>query len=202
VDPSPPTSNDQAEAKAQLRRHYRALRRDHIASLPHSMRALLFLRPPVPVGQRIAEDACVGLYYPHPAEAPTLSYARWLHENGRTVALPRFADRGAAMSFHLWSDPYDEGALEPGPFGVLQPTADTPVATPQVLFAPLLAFTADGGRLGQGGGHYDRWLDAHPETLAVGLAWDCQLAESLPHEDHDHSLAMVITPTRLYEGTR
>jgi 5-formyltetrahydrofolate cyclo-ligase len=69
---------------------------------------------------------------------------------------------------------------------------------PDVLFVPLVGFTADGGRLGQGGGHYDRWLEAHPETKAIGLAWDCQLADDLPREPHDRPLLAVVTPTRLY----
>jgi 5-formyltetrahydrofolate cyclo-ligase len=200
VGPSPPS--DIAEIKAGLRKHYRALRREHVAAFPKAMRALLFLRPPVPLATRIAPDACIGLYYPQAFEAPTLSYARWLHENGRKVALPRFAHRDAPMAFHGWAAPYDEGMLEAGPFGVLQPDAESEPVTPQVLMMPLLAFTAQGARLGQGGGHYDRWLEAHPQTLAIGLAWDAQLADSLPEEPHDHPLAMVVTPTRLYEGAR
>lgn len=205
MDPSPPTSSgltDPAEIKAQLRKQYRASRREHVLALPDRMRALLFMRPPVPVVDRIGSGACVGLYYPHAYEAPTLAYARWLHENGYQVALPRFAARSAAMAFHVWADPFDEELLEPGPFGVLQPSAEADVVTPGVLFMPLLAFTAQGDRLGQGGGHYDRWLEANPATLAIGLAWDVQLAESLPSEPHDHPLALVVTPTRLYEGSR
>lgn len=200
MDPSPPTRDSGPEAKAQLRRHYRALRREHVAALPQSMRALLFLRPPVPVARLIPEGATVGLYYPHPHEAPTLSYARWLHENGRKVALPRFADREDTMAFGVWNDPLDEGLLETGPFGVPQPAQDSQPVAPDVVFVPLIAFTAAGGRLGQGGGHYDRWLAAHPGTLAIGLAWDCQLAESLPVEPHDRALRLIVTPTRLYEG--
>jgi 5-formyltetrahydrofolate cyclo-ligase len=103
------------------------------------------------------------------------------------------------MAFHAWADPYDDDGLEPGPFGVLQPTGHSASVTPQVLFMPLLAFTASGERLGQGGGHYDRWLEAYPGTLAIGMAWDVQLAEHLPAEPHDRPLAMVVTPTRLYE---
>jgi 5-formyltetrahydrofolate cyclo-ligase len=67
-----------------------------------------------------------------------------------------------------------------------------------VLFVPLIGFTADGARLGQGGGHYDRWLPEHPGTLTIGLAWDCQLEDTLPHEAHDQPLRAVVTPTRLY----
>lgn len=211
MDPSPPTigptsgpatsPGDIAQAKAELRKHYRSLRREHVDALPDRMRALLFMRPPVPVVQRLAPGSCVGLYYPHAHEAPTLSYARWFHENGYAVALPRFDDRGSAMVFHAWADPYDEDALERGPFGVPQPNDTSQVVRPEVLFMPLLAFTARGDRLGQGGGHYDRWLEANPGTSAIGMAWDVQLAEHLPIEHHDHPLEMVVTPTRLYEGT-
>ena len=35
-------------------------------------------------------------------------------------------------------------------------------------------------------------------ALAIGLAWDCQLVDDLPHEAHDRPLAAVVTPTRLY----
>jgi 5-formyltetrahydrofolate cyclo-ligase len=67
-----------------------------------------------------------------------------------------------------------------------------------VAFVPLVGFTAAGERLGQGGGHYDRWLAANPSVLPLGLAWDCQLRGSLPHEAHDCPLRGVITPTRFY----
>ena len=205
MDPSPPTSSSltlTGELKAQLRARYRAIRREHVATLPQSTRGLLFMRPPKPVLSIIPEGATIGLYHAHAAEAPTLSYARWLHENGYPVALPRFADRSSPMTFHAWADPYDAGGLETGPFGMAQPAADAPMVVPQVLFMPLVAFTAEGARLGQGGGHYDRWLEAHADTVAIGLAWDAQLAENLPHEPHDRPLAMVVTPTRLYEGNR
>jgi 5-formyltetrahydrofolate cyclo-ligase len=204
VDPSPPNSGlaDLHEIKARLRREYRASRRDHVAALPQSTRGLLFLRPPTPVLHRIAPGATIGLYHPAAHEAPTLAYARWFHENGFRIALPRFGSREAAMAFHVWSDAYDDQSLETGPFGVAQPPGDALSVIPDVLFVPLIAFTAEGHRLGQGGGHYDRWLEAHPATLAIGLAWDMQLADSLPHEAHDRPLAMVVTPTRLYEGER
>jgi len=201
VDPSPPTP-DIAETKAELRRRYRAARRSHVEAQPTNLRALLFLRPPAPVARMLPQGAAVGLYHAGPHEAPTLSYARWLHENGHPLALPFFATRTAAMEFRAWSDPYDADALEPGPYGMLQPRAEAAAVTPAVLFVPLIAFQADGIRLGQGGGHYDRWLDAHPDTLAIGLGWDVQLAEDLPREKHDQRLAAVVTPTRLYEGAR
>ena len=102
------------------------------------------------------------------------------------------------MEFRAFADPFAESDLEPGPFGLLQPGAEAEQIAPEVLFVPMVGFTGDGHRLGQGGGHYDRWLAQHPATLAIGLAWDCQLVDALPVEPHDHPLAAIITPTRLY----
>ena len=102
------------------------------------------------------------------------------------------------MQFRLWADPYAD-LLEPDPYGALQPPADAADVVPDAVFVPLVGFTAQGERLGQGGGHYDRWLAANPTTMAIGLAWDCQKVDTLPTEVHDRYLAAVVTPTRLYE---
>jgi 5-formyltetrahydrofolate cyclo-ligase len=184
--------------KRQLREELRAERRAHVAALSPSTKGLLFLRPPAPVAKLVPEGIVVGLYHALPNEAPTHGYAKWLSENGRKIALPWFADRQAPMQFRAWIDPYEDEGLEPGPHRHLQPAADAPELFPDVVFVPLLGFTADGHRLGQGGGHYDRWLAANPSVLPLGLAWDCQLREELPREPHDCQLRGVITPTRFF----
>jgi 5-formyltetrahydrofolate cyclo-ligase len=186
------------DSKHDLRLALRAARRDHVAALPESTRALLFMRPPSALLTLVPEQATIGLYRAHPHEAPAAAYARYFHEQGHPIALPRFARRDAPMEFARHADPYAESDLEPGPFGVPQPRAEAEAIAPQVLFVPLVGFTEDGARLGQGGGHYDRWLAAHPDTVAIGLAWDCQRVDALPVEPHDAPLAAVVTPTRLY----
>lgn len=187
--------------KQTLRKRMRALRRAHEAALPPHTRALLFHRPPARIEGLAPEGGVVGLYDAVPPEAPTRAYARWFHEHGRRVALPWFAGAAAPMTYRIWANPHDESLLEPGPFGALQPRGDAEAAQPELVILPLLAFTTEGHRLGQGGGHYDRWHAAHPMVPAIGLAWDCQRVDSIPNEDHDHPLDAVITPTRLYEST-
>ncbi|WP_226636990.1 5-formyltetrahydrofolate cyclo-ligase [Novosphingobium profundi] len=194
---SPPSLTD---AKALLRRKFRAARAEHVASLPESLRALILNRPPAPVSDMIPEGATVGLYYPLGPEAPSLGWARWFAENDRQIALPRFAARSAAMEFREWANPFDEEALEEGPYRMPQPPGTATFTAPDIVVVPLIAFTQDGHRLGQGGGHYDRWLAANPTTKAIGLAWDCQLADELPVESHDQPLSAVVTPTRIYHG--
>jgi 5-formyltetrahydrofolate cyclo-ligase len=184
--------------KQTLRKALRAERRRHVAALPDTTRALLFRVPPAPLAALIPEGAAIGLYRADPNEAPAAAYARHFLEAGHTIALPRFAMRDSAMEFARHSDPFEESDLETGPFGLLQPLPEAKALTPDVVIVPLVGFTADGRRLGQGGGHYDRWLSAHPDAVAIGLAWDCQLVEDLPHEPHDRPLSAVVTPTRLY----
>jgi 5-formyltetrahydrofolate cyclo-ligase len=73
---------------------------------------------------------------------------------------------------------------------------DGVAATPHVLIVPLVAFDRDGGRLGYGGGFYDRTLErlrARQGTVAVGFAWAAQEAARLPLEPTDQRLDMVVT---------
>ena len=185
------------ELKQRLRGELRAARRAHAAGLPREVSALVFNRPPAALLAMVPEGASIGLYRAHAGEAPTAGYARFFLEAGHTIALPRIAPAGNAMSFHQHTDPYDESDLEPGPTGLRQPRADAAAIVPQVLFMPVVGFTPAGDRLGQGGGFYDRWLGEHPETLAIGMAWDMQEIDILPLEPHDVPLAAIVTPTRL-----
>lgn len=176
----------------------RAARRDFVVGLPQTTHALILRRLPAPVEARLPDGCTVGLYSATPDEAPTLAMAQSLLEGGRRVALPYFASRKAPMQFCNWDNPHDLSYLVSGPYGP-QPADTAAVVVPDVLLMPLLAFTADGARLGQGGGHYDRWLAEHPETLAIGLAWDMQCLDIVPLEPHDRRLDAVITPTRFYD---
>jgi 5-formyltetrahydrofolate cyclo-ligase len=199
VDPSPPFSP--IELKARLRKRFRAARREHVAGLPQGLRALILNRPPAPVAQMVPAGATVGLYFPIGSEAPTLGWARWLAENDRKIALPYFPSRESPMEFREWGNPFDEEVLELSPWGGWQPTDESAPVSLDAVVVPLIAFTAKGERLGQGGGHYDRWLEANPQVRAIGLAWDCQIADALPTEAHDRMLEAIVTPTRIYEGS-
>jgi 5-formyltetrahydrofolate cyclo-ligase len=187
--------------KSDLRKTLRRARREHVSAQPAHIRALLFHRPPGPLLAAIDADAVIGLYHATGDEAPAGGYARFFQERGHRLALPRFADAGAPMEFAEHTDPFDESDLVPGPFGLRQPGPRAPALVPDVLFVPLIGFTASGSRLGQGGGHYDRWIAERPGALRVGMAWDVQLIEpedALPLEPHDMALDCIVTPTRIY----
>jgi 5-formyltetrahydrofolate cyclo-ligase len=116
-----------------------------------------------------------------------------LHRKGHKIALPRVVRKGEKLAFHL----YEPGAaLVPGVFGLSQPAKDWPEAIPDVLVVPLLAFDSKGGRLGYGGGFYDRtlaMLRASRTILAVGYAFAGQEVADVPYRESDEPLDWVVT---------
>ena len=189
--------SDIAELKKQLRDELRRKRKEHAAALPPEVSALVFNRPPGAVLDRVPEGATIGFYRSDEGEAPSRGYIRFFFERGNPIALPRVTTLDKPMEFRRHTDPYEESDLEAGVWGLRQPTLAAPVVIPEVLFMPLVGFTARGDRLGQGGGYYDRYLAAHPTILAFGMAWDVQEVPDLPVELHDMRLSAIITPTRV-----
>jgi 5-formyltetrahydrofolate cyclo-ligase len=66
---------------------------------------------------------------------------------------------------------------------------------PEVVLVPCLGYTAQGLRLGYGGGYFDRWLALHPGAVAVGVAWaESEIDEhALQKEPHDLALSLIVT---------
>lgn len=112
------------------------------------------------------------------------------------VGVPVIQGEGQALKFSRWTP---EGALRDGPFGAKVPEVDD-YFEPEILIVPLVAFDARGGRLGYGGGFYDRTLEglrAKRPTLAIGFAFDAQEANEIPLEPTDQPLNMLITESRV-----
>jgi 5-formyltetrahydrofolate cyclo-ligase len=131
-------------------------------------------------------------YFPVRSEFDCLPLLARLSADGWSLALPVVRE-GAPLEFRAWAI----GApLVPGPRGIMQPPDATPVV-PRVLVVPLLAFDARGFRLGYGGGHYDRTLQAMragSEVTAIGIAFDEQEMPEIPVNAHDEPLDWILTP--------
>ncbi|MBJ3777591.1 5-formyltetrahydrofolate cyclo-ligase [Acuticoccus mangrovi] len=169
-----------SEIKKGLRRDAMARRAAAAAAAPDAAERLAARAAALPAARTVSA------YVAMRDEIDPLPLARALAARGMRLALPVVADK--AMSFHAWAD---GEPLTPGPFGTMEPSGEA--ATPDLLLVPLLAFTRDGGRLGYGAGHYDRWLAAHPEAKTVGLAYAAQEVEALPIEPHDQPLDAILT---------
>jgi 5-formyltetrahydrofolate cyclo-ligase len=199
--------------KAELRVAMRAARRDMIEMF-HCMHKMAWHGLGQRVPPLIPDGAMVGCYVPvgaeiNPARAANPNDSRLIAEVGpngelrvsvpplRPVAYPWFADAAAPMRFRLGP------STAPGPFGIPQPKPDAPLVEPDVLIIPLLAATPRGLRLGQGGGHYDRYLaarrDAGTPPLAIGVGFDMQIVDDLPADPWDMRMDFVVTPTRIFD---
>jgi 5-formyltetrahydrofolate cyclo-ligase len=136
-----------------------------------------------------AKGMVVGGYHALPDEADPALLLERLIELGCHIAYPRVVGKGLPLEFHRVPD---GEVLAPGAFGVHEPLDIWPRAAPGLLLVPLLAFDADGVRLGYGGGFYDRTL-ALLKAPAIGIAYAGQEVTALPHEIHDAKLDGVLT---------
>ena len=108
------------------------------------------------------------------------------------VCVPVIVGPGQPLEFHRWTP---DCKMTDGPFGARVPAEAVPLV-PEVLIVPLVAFDRDGGRLGYGGGFYDRTLArlrASRPVVAVGFAYAAQGARDLPKEATDARLDAVVT---------
>ncbi|MCA8883387.1 MAG: 5-formyltetrahydrofolate cyclo-ligase [Rhodobacteraceae bacterium] len=112
------------------------------------------------------------------------------------VCVPVILGAGQALAFHRW---HPGAPMQDGPFGARIPAAADPV-TPAVLIVPLVAFSRAGGRLGYGGGYYDRTLQAlraAGPVRAIGFAYAAQEDAALPLEAVDQPLDAIVTERAL-----
>lgn len=144
-----------------------------------------------------AAGETVAGYWPISSEADVRPLMLRLAAAGALLALP--VVQGAVLTFRRWR-PGDR--LVDGPNGTRHPPEDAAPANPRLLLVPLLAFDRQGGRLGYGGGYYDRTLSmlrAEGTVTAVGIAFAAQERTGLPHQSHDQAMDWVVTEKALLE---
>jgi 5-formyltetrahydrofolate cyclo-ligase len=176
-------------SKAKLREAARARRKQLAGDLPGFAKAIASHAVRLPLTRRTP----VASYWPLPEEADPRALAATLAEFGHPILLPRVMGKKEPLSFRLWRDG-DE--TDTSLLGVPEPLASAREAAPAALLVPLLAFDANGTRLGYGGGYYDRTLAilrAQARIVVIGIAFAGQEKVGLPTAPHDQKLDMVLT---------
>jgi 5-formyltetrahydrofolate cyclo-ligase len=135
----------------------------------------------------LARKGPIGGYMAHGGEPDVLSFLLRAYHLGHAVALPRTG--GEALAFLRW---HPDAMMEAGLAGIAQPVGGERIV-PAIVLTPLLAFDRAGHRLGQGGGYYDRWFDAYPHAMRIGIAWSVQEVEALAPEPWDAPLHAIVT---------
>jgi len=74
-----------------------------------------------------------------------------------------------------------------------------PVEKIELVLVPGLAFDRNGYRVGYGGGYYDRFLKQCPQAIWLGLAYENQLVDYIPHKEWDVPVNMIVTEERMLD---
>jgi 5-formyltetrahydrofolate cyclo-ligase len=131
------------------------------------------------------------LYFPIKNEVETEGIFRKAQELHKEIYFPCIED--SLLEFRKVSDLNE---LEPGSFGILEPSRDSArvnIMEIDLVIIPGIAFDRFGRRLGYGGGYYDRVLFKIDKKRRIGLAYNFQVLDSIPIEVGDEEVGLVIT---------
>src|SRR5688572_29080368 len=179
-------------SKDELRAAALQARRDYAASLTPELRADLEAKLAAIVLPHLLGARIVAGYHPLRAEISPYPILAGLGA-GQAAVLPWFLDRDARMLFRR------APAVEPSPWGVLQPATDSEALAPDVVLVPLVAADRRGTRIGHGQGHYDRALarvrEGGDPLFTIGLGWEPQILDDpIPPDPWDVPLDAIATP--------
>jgi 5-formyltetrahydrofolate cyclo-ligase len=118
-----------------------------------------------------------------------------LSDDGFALALPVIDGKGKPLVMRAWKP---GEPLQQKTWGIEEPLPDAPEVHPDIVLVPLLAFDAEGYRLGYGGGFYDRTLvklRAMKPIIAIGVAYDEQRVDVVPRGRYDEPVDWMLTPS-------
>ncbi len=190
-NPASPTSVD--DQKKLMRRAAKLARKEAFAKLgataPDDIarHGIAFVGKPAP--------AIVSGFLTIGEEIDPAPLMRRLLGEGYSLCLPVMEGKGKPLVFRAWKpgDPLAETT-----WGIREPLPEAAVVDPDIVLGPLLAFDTVGYRLGYGGGFYDRTfarLRALKPVVSIGIAFDEQRVDAVPHVDYDERLDWILTPS-------
>ncbi len=147
------------------------------------------------------------VYVAFRSEVQTLPIITTLLKAGKTVAVPLTLVREKRLRSIIIEDP--EKDLSPGYCGIPEPKTSLihdktiDAAAIDLIIVPGSVFDRQGGRLGYGGGYYDRFLAMEaPQATRIALAYQLQIVDKIHLEPHDQSMDMIITENSVYTCRR
>jgi 5-formyltetrahydrofolate cyclo-ligase len=141
----------------------------------------------------LREPVSLMLFLSMPDEVDTDPLVRGCLAVGHRVHAPRTLRRPRRMIPVRLRSLHD---VVVGAFGIREPAGDETVepAELDVVIVPAVAFDRTCGRLGRGGGYYDRFLcELRPGAVTCGVALSRHVIDAVPTEPHDHPVDLVVT---------
>ena len=186
--------NQLINTKEQLRKSYLALRNDfdeeYIKSASLGLCELLASTDEFNIAKTIL------LYYPIKNEISPLSIFEIAKKEGKSVAFPVCNKDSTTLTFKKVDD---MSQLKKSTFGICEPKESCHnicLDKHTLCVVPALAFSKEGHRLGYGMGYYDRFLENF-EGKSIGLSYSKLLCDTLPQDEHDIPLDIIITESEV-----
>lgn len=144
--------------------------------------------------QEVKAAKTILFYAAFDGEVETAAMIKRAHIKGKNVAVPTILKEKKMIIPTLISKLEE---LEIGPYGIKHPKHNPSrlikAEDLDLVVVPGVAFDKKCHRLGRGAGYYDRFLASLPKDVpTVGLAFDFQIVDVLPHQDHDMPVSRVI----------
>ncbi|MCB5160927.1 5-formyltetrahydrofolate cyclo-ligase [Marinomonas algarum] len=139
----------------------------------------------------------VALYLSNDGEISPHLLCEYFWQQDIQTYLPVINDK--QLTFALYSK---DTLWQENKFGINEPLTNDTISGHELdmVFLPLVGFDQQGGRLGMGGGFYDRTFankKANTPPLLIGLAHECQEVKRLPIEGWDVPLQAILTPKHI-----
>jgi len=193
--PPAPSPDPKASLRSAIRRDLECVSSEQASSAGHRIEMLV---RPSPFWRRASQ---IVLFASLPGEVDTGPLMRAALEEGKSLVLPRTRSAGRLEFAKVGG----EGELARGAFGILEPARDSQLVEidrESLLLLPGIAFDRSGGRLGRGGGYYDRVLarlraeQRRPHCVGVGFA--LQIVDRVPMTSLDERLDGFVTEQELW----
>lgn len=181
-------------SRSQLRRQLRQARNQltpaEQESAAHDLLKQLKDQAHAPLAE-LTPVSKVALYLTNDGEISPHAICQWLWQHNIFTYLPSI--HGETLVFAHY---HPDSQWQKNQFGIAEPIDTAPLSGDDMdlVLMPLVGFDLKGGRLGMGGGYYDKTFAKRSARL-IGLAHDCQQVDKLPIEDWDVPLDAIATPS-------
>lgn len=140
-----------------------------------------------------ADTQCLLVYAAIQSEVDLSVFCERAWKDGKELFFPKVFDHD--MEFYR-IDRWDQ--LRRGTFSVMEPDMESHPdlyvkQSGSIMLVPGVAFSADGYRIGYGGGYYDRYLAGNEELYTVGVCYTEQLTAAFEPEKHDCRMKEIVT---------
>lgn len=143
--------------------------------------------------------ASVMCYIDIRGEVGTESIIKHCIDSGKRISVPRVICKGGMDARRITCT---DSQLEKCAYGIMEPvcslTAESNPEEFDVIIVPGVAFGKDMHRIGYGEGYYDSYLKkTSKSSIKVGLAFDIQIIDSVPSNEMDEPVDLIITESQI-----